>query len=466
MTARAINKRQFEERDSGSNAPMMILTAVAMFGLAILFLYIIIAEPQPGTSMEAIRNTMSGLGGDMSFLLPLMLAWMGGLCIASTRGKNPSVFVNVCDALLFVCLFTAVHMFFVETISRDRMTIQGFANFVSKSYGYGRGGGAIGALLSWPLYRNLGVAGGFIATLLIATLLLVATGRMGRLVRYIGSRAEQHQSRREIEHQFDKKRAQPARREARRVHRDPYSEVVMGGSGVPLDIPARKPTRGRPARPAAAPADGMEAKPAVAVNQPVRRRRPPAGEMEGVRETQARRPKAAAAEPRAAARRAPAASPIAQSTPRRKKKLYNEDMAKTVKQPAGDELFDSFDDFDRLEAESAAFDQAEKQAKPAKARKNAFKPDRPSILKEEAAVIENCHHRVGTDEQICPHRKHQEDHKDLLLTFCGTGDEICKRIADQKTAECCNDRHLDRGAENIGVFGQTEDIIQRKSALG
>ena len=69
------------------------------------------------------------------------------------------------------------------------MTITSFANFVSKSYGFGAGGGAIGALLAWPLYRNLGVAGGFIGALLIAVLLLTATGRMGRFVRFIAARS-------------------------------------------------------------------------------------------------------------------------------------------------------------------------------------------------------------------------------------------------------------------------------------
>ena len=36
MTARAVNKRQFEERDTGANVPGKILTAVALFGAAAL----------------------------------------------------------------------------------------------------------------------------------------------------------------------------------------------------------------------------------------------------------------------------------------------------------------------------------------------------------------------------------------------------------------------------------------------
>ena len=45
-----------------------------------------------------------------------------------------------------------------------------------------------------------------------------------------------------------------------------------------------------------------------------------------------------------------------------------------------DELFDDFDDFDRLEAESNAYEEVRGTAK--KARK-PFTPDRPSMLKRE-----------------------------------------------------------------------------------
>ena len=70
---------------------------------------------------------------------------------------------------------------------------------------------------------------------------------------------------------------------------------------------------------------------------------------------------------------------MAQNPPRKRKKLYNEDIQKIdqKKQAVKDELFDSFDDFDRLEAESAAFDKAfdkaEKQGKTANARKRALR---------------------------------------------------------------------------------------------
>ena len=373
MTARAINRRQFEERETGSNVPVKILTAVTMFGLAILLLYIVIVSPQPGTGMGAIRDVLRGLGGDMAFLLPVMLAWVGMLCVGSARGNKISIFVTACDAVLFVCLFTAVHLFFAERIRMERMTIQGFTNFVAKSYSYGRGGGAVGALLGWPLYHNLGVVGGFIATLLIGILLLTATRRVGRFVRFIRVRVLENRSHRQEEQVFEEKEAQPARREVRRVNRDPYSETVMGGTNIPMDKPARN-ARTRARRPAST-VDAPSEKPA----QPVRRRSS-AATMDQV--------------PRAEARRRGTTAPkvtAEPAQPRRRKKLYNETVQNSAQQkPVRDELFDSFDDFDRLEAESAAFDAAEKAGKVApKGKRSNFKPDRPSVMQEDGSFIED-----------------------------------------------------------------------------
>ncbi len=116
MTARAVNRRQFEERDRNANVPGKILAAVALFGVAILLLYICFASPQTGTSMGEIKNILCALGGDVAFVLPLILVWIGVLCIGSARGKRPSPLVITCDAPLFVCIFTAVRLFSAERI--------------------------------------------------------------------------------------------------------------------------------------------------------------------------------------------------------------------------------------------------------------------------------------------------------------------------------------------------------------
>ena len=148
MSVSAINRRQYEDRESGTSVPTLVLCALVLFTLAILLMYICVATPVDGTSMGAIRNVMCGLGGSLRFALPLILAWAGVLCVGAARGKGVSPVRVTLDALLILCLFTAVQLFFVERIKHDYMTLSTFSNFVTKSYGFGKGGGAIGALLA------------------------------------------------------------------------------------------------------------------------------------------------------------------------------------------------------------------------------------------------------------------------------------------------------------------------------
>ena len=375
MSSRTVNSRQqYEERDAGSSAPMLILAAVALFGVAILLIYICVASPQQGTSMGAIRDVMLGLGGSLAVALPLVLVWAGVLCIGAARGMRLSPLRVVADALLILCLFTAVHIFFAERIRLERMTIMGYANFVSKSYGYGMGGGAIGALLAWPLYRNLGVAGGFIGTLLIAVLLLTATGRLGKFIRYMNNRGEETQERRKNEREFDDFEQKPARPAARsRANRDPFSESVLGSAGGSAQKPrrtAQQPSRGQEPRRRSDPMsdDAFNGRPARAANQPARKRRP-AGDaaVEGTGVRTAAKPK----------------PEVPKSAPKKRKKLYNEVMEEAPEKK--DELFDDFDDFDRLEAESNAYEEVRGTAK--KARK-PFTPDRPSMLKRDVEIVD------------------------------------------------------------------------------
>ena len=132
-----------------------VLGAVALYGAAAVLTWIVFAVPETGTAMGAIRDVLCGLGGSCAVFIPVMLGWIATLIAMSAAGKLVSVWRSVIDGVLFLCWFTAFQLFVTETVIRDRMTIHGFANYVDKSYSFGRGGGAIGSLLAWPLYTNL-----------------------------------------------------------------------------------------------------------------------------------------------------------------------------------------------------------------------------------------------------------------------------------------------------------------------
>ena len=215
--ARPVNADALEEREDGRLG--RILAAVALYGATLLLGYIAFATPQPGTAMGAIRDVLCGLGGSFALVLPAFTAWLATLLAMSAAGRKISIWKSCFDGALFLLLLTAAQMFTAETVVKNRMTISGFANFVDKSYSYGRGGGALGAILAWPLYTTLGTWGGFFTTILLALICLTATGRTVRFVRWLNDRTAemQHDSRqrrmvRENERMFDFDEPRPPRR--------------------------------------------------------------------------------------------------------------------------------------------------------------------------------------------------------------------------------------------------------------
>ena len=182
-------KERFEEQSTGGKVGKA-LGATALYGVMVLLGYVVCVTPQPGTAMGAIRNVLCGLGGTLAIVIPIMFGWVATLLALKVAGKRVSTWKSVLDGVLWLCLFTVVHMFATEDVIRNRMTIHTFANFVSKSYSFGAGGGAIGALLAWPFYSYLGTFGGVIATLLLALLELTATVRLQKFVDWCLDRFE------------------------------------------------------------------------------------------------------------------------------------------------------------------------------------------------------------------------------------------------------------------------------------
>ncbi|MEE1200610.1 MAG: hypothetical protein U0L09_08145, partial [Christensenellales bacterium] len=179
----------YQEPEVTGGAPKLI-AAVVLYGLALLMGYIVLAVPEAGTAMGSVRSVLTGLCGSLAIMVPAMLVWGGTLLTLSWKEKPVSAWRTVLDGLLFLFLLTAVQLFYVEIIIRDRMTIHSFANFVDKSYGYGFGGGALGALLAWFLYQFMGCTGGFLGVLFLAVISLTATGKAGRFIRWCRQTAQ------------------------------------------------------------------------------------------------------------------------------------------------------------------------------------------------------------------------------------------------------------------------------------
>ena len=242
MAAKSQPKTQSIEKRESSGTIGRIIAAVLLYGLTLLLAYIALAIPETGTAMGSIRAVLNGLGGSLAVVLPLILAWIATLCALSAAGRKISIWRSAVDGVLFLALFTAVQLFVTENIIRNRMTIQTFANYVSKSYGYGAGGGALGALLAWPLYRYLGKWGGLLATLLLAVLSLTITGKAMRLVRWLSSRSQ------EIHHDTQQRRME--RDNERMFEIDDRSRRRSDPAGGDMHLPTRRPIDADAAEPA------------------------------------------------------------------------------------------------------------------------------------------------------------------------------------------------------------------------
>ena len=173
----------YEEKE-GSGKLGNIILSMALYGLMLLLGYIIFAVPEAGTAMGAFRDVLRGLGGSFAIVLPIVVGWIATLFAITAAGRRVSVWKSFCDGMLFLCGLTIAQITVAETILSTRMVYPGFANFVSRSYQYGHGGGAVGAIAAWPLYINFGKGGGILITLLAALLFLTANGRAIRISKW------------------------------------------------------------------------------------------------------------------------------------------------------------------------------------------------------------------------------------------------------------------------------------------
>ncbi len=141
---------------------------VILFFAGLLLMYFLIVSPTDGLG-RWLTETARGLAGALCYALPLMLGWAGVLVAFSGRERSMKKSRVALISLLIVFVLSLVHLFSADYIM-EGARLHDYQTFLSRSYAYqGGGAGVLGALLCWPLYRSLGIAGA--AMILVALVL-------------------------------------------------------------------------------------------------------------------------------------------------------------------------------------------------------------------------------------------------------------------------------------------------------
>ncbi|MDO5299877.1 MAG: DNA translocase FtsK [Clostridia bacterium] len=182
-----------------------------------------------------------GLGGTLCLLLPVVLCWAGVMLVFFSRGRVRAR-TMVCVALIFLFVETLLQLFQIETVSAAIFadgTQASYGSFLMRSYRNAsldcKGGGLIGALLAWPLYRALDVWGAVIVLIFASTIVLmvftgVSFGNVGMVLsEWIddlrAARAERREEREALravreEEELDRESVRAEQRQQKRMERE------------------------------------------------------------------------------------------------------------------------------------------------------------------------------------------------------------------------------------------------------
>ena len=162
----------------------IVILCIGLLALASQFV------PSAGGLLKQCTLFMRGMGGTLCLLLPVMICWTGVTLVFFSSGKL-SAKTMICGALLFLFMETMLQLFQVGSVQAgifaDGLGAT-YGSFLARSYKMAsltcRGGGFIGALLAWPLYRALDVWGAVIVLIFATTIVLmfftgVSFGGMG-----------------------------------------------------------------------------------------------------------------------------------------------------------------------------------------------------------------------------------------------------------------------------------------------
>ena len=194
--AQKSNGRKQAPAYSADTLALRYMAGLALIALGVM-IFMAVDLRMPGNIFDALRQICGGLCGSMAMVLPALPLWAGGLVIWSTQRKPPvRPWLFACLAFWGICAFIMVISPGMEYLNRQGGGEWGGA--IQTGYidcaRQGTGGGALGMIPAWPLWRFLGtvlgvvlVGAGTLFCLLMAVgltpvrLKTLLTGQAGRL---------------------------------------------------------------------------------------------------------------------------------------------------------------------------------------------------------------------------------------------------------------------------------------------
>ena len=87
-------------------------------------------------------------------------------------------------------------------------------------------------------------------------------------------------------------------------------------------------------------------------------------------------------------------------------------------------------------------------------------------LIEQAVVLQNRHPRIGAQQEVHPHREHDEHHRHALEGLTLAAHPVRHRIADQQANGRRDQRELERAEKHIRILAHVHEILEREAAVG
>lgn len=151
--------------------------AVLCLGLLALFCQFI---PSNGGFLNRCMLIVRGLGGMLCLLLPVVVCW-AGVVLVFFGEKKLSARTLILSSLIFLFVEAMFQLFRISSVNAA-LAADGaqasYGAFLARSFTMSsldcKGGGLIGALLAWPLYKGLDIWGGMIV-LIFATAIALMT---------------------------------------------------------------------------------------------------------------------------------------------------------------------------------------------------------------------------------------------------------------------------------------------------